>query len=91
MRETPLNLSLRGTAGQSLGAWNLAGLNIHLVGDANDYVGKGMAGGRIVIHPPTERDCDHQLRSSAGETPARQRDLGRSPRLRPLAQRRPAH
>ncbi len=56
MRETPLNISLRGTAGQSFGAWNIEGLNLHLIGDANDYVGKGMAGGRIVIHPPTERD-----------------------------------
>jgi glutamate synthase (NADPH/NADH) large chain len=52
MRESPLEISLRGTAGQSFGAWNVAGLNMHLVGDANDYVGKGMSGGRIVIHPP---------------------------------------
>ena len=56
MREMPLDISLKGTAGQSFGAWNVAGLNMHLVGDANDYVGKGMAGGRIVIHPPAERD-----------------------------------
>ncbi len=52
MREMPLNISLRGTAGQSFAAWNIAGLNMKLVGDANDYVGKGMAGGRIVIYPP---------------------------------------
>jgi len=52
MRETPLDISLRGTAGQSFGAWNIAGLNMNLIGDANDYVGKGMAGGRIVIYPP---------------------------------------
>jgi len=52
MRESPLEISLRGTAGQSFGAWNVAGLNMHLIGDANDYVGKGMSGGRIVIHPP---------------------------------------
>lgn len=52
MREAPLEIRLRGTAGQSFGAWNVAGLNMHLVGDANDYVGKGMAGGRIIIHPP---------------------------------------
>jgi glutamate synthase (NADPH/NADH) large chain len=56
MRDAPINISLRGTAGQSFGAWNLAGLNMTLVGDANDYVGKGMAGGRIVIHPPQDRD-----------------------------------
>ncbi len=53
MRDTPLEIHLRGTAGQSFGAWNVAGLNMSLVGDANDYVGKGMAGGRIVIHPPS--------------------------------------
>lgn len=52
MREAPLEIRLRGTAGQSFGVWNVAGLNMHLVGDANDYVGKGMAGGRIIIHPP---------------------------------------
>jgi glutamate synthase (NADPH/NADH) large chain len=39
-------------AGQSLGVWNAGGLNIYLRGDANDYVGKGMAGGKIVISPP---------------------------------------
>jgi len=52
MRDAPLDIRLHGTAGQSFGAWNVAGLNLSLVGDANDYVGKGMAGGRIVIHPP---------------------------------------
>jgi glutamate synthase (NADPH/NADH) large chain len=52
MRETPLDIRLLGTAGQSFGAWNVAGLNLNLVGDANDYVGKGMAGGRITIRPP---------------------------------------
>jgi len=52
MRDAPLDVALVGTAGQSFGAWNVAGLNLTLVGDANDYVGKGMAGGRIVIRPP---------------------------------------
>jgi len=52
MADAPLEVSLRGTAGQSFGAWNVAGLNMTLIGDANDYVGKGMAGGRIVIRPP---------------------------------------
>ena len=49
MHDAPLDILLRGTAGQSFGAWNVAGLNLDLIGDANDYVGKGMAGGRIVI------------------------------------------
>jgi glutamate synthase (NADPH/NADH) large chain len=52
MADAPLEISLRGTAGQSFGAWNVAGLNLTLIGDANDYVGKGMAAGRIVIRPP---------------------------------------
>ncbi len=63
MREMPLDITLRGTAGQSFGVWNIAGLNLHLVGDANDYVGKGMAGGRIVIHPP--QNTDYLVRETA--------------------------
>jgi glutamate synthase (ferredoxin) len=45
-------LRFRGSAGQSFGAFVLAGLSVHLTGEANDYVGKGMAGGEIVIVPP---------------------------------------
>ena len=48
----PLRLRLQGVAGQSLGAWNIKGLEIRLQGEANDYVGKGMAGGCIAIFPP---------------------------------------
>ena len=46
---TPIRLKLNGTAGQSLGVWNAGGVEIHLTGDANDYVGKGMSGGKITI------------------------------------------
>jgi glutamate synthase (NADPH/NADH) large chain len=53
MEENPLTLRLKGSAGQSFGAWNVGGLHICLEGDANDYVGKGMAGGRLVLYPPT--------------------------------------
>jgi len=42
-------LNFKGSAGQSFGAWNANGLNLILQGDANDYVGKGMNGGKIVI------------------------------------------
>ncbi|KAB7624407.1 glutamate synthase large subunit [Alkalilimnicola sp. S0819] len=52
MSDKPLVLKLTGTAGQSFGVWNAGGLHMHLEGDANDYVGKGMAGGKLVIHPP---------------------------------------
>ncbi len=54
MRDAPITVRLEGTAGQSFGAWNAGGLELHLVGDANDYVGKGMAGGKIVIRPPSD-------------------------------------
>ena len=51
MSETPVTVKMKGSAGQSLGVWNAGGLHLELEGDANDYVGKGMAGGRIVINP----------------------------------------
>ncbi len=56
MADAPLDIQLRGTAGQSFGAWNVAGLHLSLVGDANDYVGKGMAGGQIIIRPPSKAE-----------------------------------
>jgi glutamate synthase (NADPH/NADH) large chain len=52
MADAPLDIHLTGTAGQSFGAWNVGGLNLTLIGDANDYVGKGMTGGRLVVRPP---------------------------------------
>ena len=52
LSEHPITLRFNGAAGQSFGAWNVAGLHLHLEGDANDYVGKGMADGKIVIAPP---------------------------------------
>jgi glutamate synthase (NADPH/NADH) large chain len=52
MLDNPVTLKLTGTAGQSFGVWNAGGLNMYLDGDANDYVGKGMAGGQLVIRPP---------------------------------------
>ena len=47
-----LTVKFNGSAGQSFGVWNAAGLILELEGDANDYVGKGMSGGRVVIYPP---------------------------------------
>lgn len=52
MKHHPIKIGLQGTAGQSFGAWNAGGLHMVLTGDANDYVGKGMAGGKLVIRPP---------------------------------------
>jgi glutamate synthase (NADPH/NADH) large chain len=52
MEDAPIVLKLTGTVGQSFGVWNAGGLHMYLEGDANDYVGKGMAGGKLVIRPP---------------------------------------
>jgi glutamate synthase (NADPH) large chain len=52
MAATPITLNLTGSVGQSFGVWNAAGLHMNLEGDANDYVGKGMAGGKLVLKPP---------------------------------------
>ncbi|SHH10123.1 glutamate synthase (NADPH) large subunit [Cognatiyoonia sediminum] len=47
-----LTVKLRGSAGQSLGAFAVPGLKLEVSGDANDYVGKGLSGGMIVVRPP---------------------------------------
>ena len=47
-----IHLRFNGSAGQSLGAWLVKGVTIELEGDANDYVGKGLSGGRLIIYPP---------------------------------------
>ncbi|MGB2924052.1 MAG: glutamate synthase large subunit [Limnothrix sp.] len=52
--EGELNFNFKGAAGQSFGAFNLMGMKMQLVGESNDYVGKGMNGGEIVIVPPAD-------------------------------------
>ncbi|MDH5632439.1 MAG: glutamate synthase large subunit [Gammaproteobacteria bacterium] len=52
MANTPVTVHFVGTAGQSFGVWNAGGLHMYLEGDANDYVGKGMTGGKLVVRPP---------------------------------------
>ena len=52
MASSPIKICLTGTAGQSFGVWNAGGLEMTLTGDANDYVGKGMTGGKLTIKPP---------------------------------------
>ncbi len=49
-----IHVRFTGTAGQSFGAWLAKGVTFELEGDANDYVGKGLSGGRIVIKPPAD-------------------------------------
>jgi glutamate synthase (NADPH/NADH) large chain len=47
-----IHLKLSGSAGQSFGAWLAPGITMELSGDANDYIGKGLSGGRIIVAPP---------------------------------------
>jgi len=63
MDDAPIQLRFRGSAGQSFGAFNAGGLNMELEGEANDYVGKGMAGGRLVVRPP--RGARFEARNTA--------------------------
>jgi glutamate synthase (NADPH/NADH) large chain len=58
----PITVRLRGSAGQSFGVWNAGGLEMYLEGDANDYVGKGMAAGKLVLYP--DRDADYVARGT---------------------------
>jgi len=52
LADNPIRVKCKGTGGQSFGVWNVSSLHLDLEGDANDYVGKGMTGGQIVIRPP---------------------------------------
>jgi len=49
-----IHVKLKGVAGQSFGAWAAHGVTLELEGEGNDYVGKGLSGGRLVIYPPAE-------------------------------------
>ena len=49
--EDTIWLSFKGTAGQSFGAWLARGVTLDLVGEANDYVGKGLSGGKLIVRP----------------------------------------
>lgn len=66
--DTPIKIKLKGTVGQSFGVWNAGGVEMTLEGDANDYVGKGMAGGRLVIHPPQGVTFDTHNSAIMGNT-----------------------
>jgi glutamate synthase (NADPH/NADH) large chain len=49
-----IDVTLRGSAGQSLGAFMPSGITLRLIGDSNDYVGKGLSGGTIILRPPAD-------------------------------------
>jgi len=68
MADKPIILHLKGTAGQSFGVWNAGGLHMYLEGDANDYVGKGMAGGKLVIRPPADSSFKSHETTIIGNT-----------------------
>ncbi len=68
MEGAPVRIQLNGSAGQSFGVWNAGGLHMYLEGDANDYVGKGMTAGKLVITPPKESQFESQDTSIIGNT-----------------------
>ena len=53
-KDNTIQLNFKGSAGQSLFAFGVHGVTVRVEGDANDYCGKGLSGGRIVLHPPKE-------------------------------------
>ena len=61
-------INLSGSAGQSLGAFGIKGLKLNVVGDANDYVGKGLSGATIVIKPPKESNLISEENTIIGNT-----------------------
>lgn len=63
-----VQVRLRGTAGQSLGAFLCQGVTLEVFGDANDYVGKGLSGGRIVVRPTVSSPLVSQHNSIVGNT-----------------------
>ncbi|GLH34930.1 MULTISPECIES: glutamate synthase large subunit [Pseudomonas] len=68
MAAAPITFRFKGTAGQSFGVWNAGGLNLYLEGDANDYVGKGMTGGKVTIVPPAGSPFETQHSAIVGNT-----------------------
>ena len=63
-----IDIRLTGVSGQSFGAFLHHGVNLTLIGDGNDYVGKGMHGGRIVIHPDAKATYDWAQNAIVGNT-----------------------
>ncbi len=66
--EEQIKIKLRGSAGQSLGAFGLKGMTIEVVGDCNDYVGKGLSGATIIARPPRAMKIQTELNTIIGNT-----------------------
>ena len=66
--EHTLNVKFKGSAGQSFGAFLVPGVNFKLEGEANDYLGKGLSGGRISVLPPIRSNFEAEKNTIAGNT-----------------------
>lgn len=66
--EHTLNVKFKGSAGQSFGAFLVPGVNFKLEGEANDYLGKGLSGGRIAVLPPVRSNFQAEKNTIAGNT-----------------------
>ena len=80
-----IRVSFTGSAGQSFGAFLPRGITLALEGEANDFVGKGLSGGRLIVRPPSERARSRRKRTSSSATsrstarPAARRSSAASP------------
>ncbi|MBJ8341658.1 glutamate synthase large subunit [Antrihabitans sp. YC3-6] len=68
LTDDTIRITLTGSAGQSLGAFLPPGITLDLVGDANDYVGKGLSGGRVVVRPHADAPIVAEANVIAGNT-----------------------
>jgi len=68
IKENTVEINLSGSAGQSLGAFGIKGLKLNVIGDANDYVGKGLSGATIIIKPPLDSNLIAKDNTIIGNT-----------------------
>ncbi|MDT9121686.1 hypothetical protein RSW84_29990, partial [Escherichia coli] len=64
LTDDAIHVKLKGTAGQSFGAWVARDVTLELEGEANDYVGKGLSGGKLIVYPAAEAtslDVDNSI------------------------------
>ncbi len=69
LKEDSIHIKFKGTTGQAFGAWLCNGILLEVEGEANDYVGKGLSGGKIIVYPPEEaKKLDHSQSIIVGNT-----------------------
>jgi len=66
LKEDSIHINFKGSAGQSFGAFLANGITLTVEGDANDYVGKGLSGGRVIVYPPKDSTFSSQNEIIAG-------------------------